>query len=289
MSQAPRGTSSARVKAAPRTQGVDYITLSRRPLHSLVVLSVLVFVYELLSLQYLTNADKGTQQVIKAENLIGRVFDVFGVTGLLVPGLALLTVLFVWHVISKERWQVRVPVLVGMVVESVLWALPLLVLGAVVQRFRLTLFGAPAAAIEPGMFTDAAQFVLAGGQAPAKLTALPWQARIAISLGAGLYEEMVFRLIAIAGIHVVVRDIMSLGPKTSNTIAVVASALAFALYHDVHTAASGLSFIESIRWGDLTFFFLAGAYFSILYLSRGFGIVVLCHAAYDMIVLLGGW
>jgi len=288
--------SQSRVRAAPKLHGDDYFTLSRQPLHVLVVLLPLVAIYEVLSLQYLFNPDTKIQQVIKAENLIGRAFEVFGVTGLLVPAMVMLTVLLAWHIVRKDRWTVRPPYLLAMVAESVLWALPLVVLGAIVLRLAAQIGPAPAAAVgTPEGVLHAATGLLAqttggsagsGQAAPAagSLASLPWQARLSISLGAGLYEELVFRLIGIAAIHLVLKDILRWNERLCDVLAVVGSALAFALYHDsVYAAGSGLA---AIRWSDLTFFFLAGVYFAILYLSRGFGIVVLCHAAYDCIVLL---
>lgn len=288
--------SQSRVRAAPKLHGDDYFTLSRQPLHVLVVLLPFVAIYEVLSLRYLFNPDTNTQQVIKAENLIGRAFEIFGVTGLLVPAMVMLTVLLAWHIVRKDRWTVRPPYLLAMVVESTLWALPLVVLGAIVLRLAAQIGPPPAAALAASQDAlHAATGLLAqttsappgsGATPPAAsgLASLPWQARLSVSLGAGLYEELVFRLIGIAAIHLVVRDILRWNERLCDVLAVVGSALAFALYHDsVYAAGSGLA---AIRWADLTFFFLAGVYFAILYLSRGFGIVVLCHAAYDCIVLL---
>ncbi len=279
MSQNRGQGSQPRVRAAPKLHGDDYFTLSRRPLHILVVLLPLVLVYEVLSLQYLVQRSTGTQQVIKAENLVGQVFDIFGVTGLLVPGLAMLTVLLVWHLISKDRWNIRVGVLVGMFVEALVWALPLLVLSALVQRAQKQLLGSAAG---QHMMEAAANAAAAG----ADLHSLSWQARVSISLGAGLYEELVFRLIGIAALHLLFRDILRWNERLCDVLAVLGSAIAFAFYHDVF---SGGAVPGALNWGALSFYFLAGLYFAILYLGRGFGVVVLCHAAYDMIVLLGKW
>lgn len=281
MSQIRGQGSQPRVRAAPKLHGDDYFTLSRRPLHILVVLLPLVLVYEVLSLQYLVQRSTGTQQVIKAENLIGQVFDIFGVTGLLVPGLAMLSVLLVWHLISKDRWKIRVGVLLGMFVEALVWALPLLVLSALVQRAHKQLLGSTAG-------QHLMEAVASGGSVAAStdLHSLSWQARVSISLGAGLYEEMVFRLIGIAALHLLFRDILRWNERLCDILAVTGSAIAFAFYHDVFTGGPTPG---ALNVAALAFYFLAGLYFAILYLGRGFGIVVLCHAAYDMIVLLGNW
>jgi len=271
-SSASRSPGHSRVRAAPRVESDDYFTLSRRPLYALVVLTPLVALYEVLAIAHLTNTKDQTQLTIKAENMLGQMFKVFSVTGLLAPALLMLTVLLIWHVLSKDRWAIRPGVVAGMFVESVLWALPLLVLGAVVLQVGAKVAPAAAALNAAGLAEE--------------LTARPWQARLAISLGAGIYEELVFRLIGLAVLHIILRDLLRMPKLAAEVLAVLLTAVAFAFYHDVYAGGSGLA---AIKWADLSFFFAAGVYFAVLYLSRGFGIVVLCHAAYDIIVLLGRW
>jgi len=242
------------------------------------VLLPLVMLYEAASLIYLTNSITGEQQVIKAENMLSKLFAVFGVTGLLAPGLAMLTVFFVWHVTSKERWTIRPWVMVCMVIEAAVWAIPLLVLGALVNKVVATF-----AVSYDSPVVDTVRPLLAAA-AKADPTGGVWQARAAISIGAGLYEELVFRLAGIALVHFVTRDLLRFPQWLAATIAVVGTSAAFAFYHDVYTGRSGL---EAIAWSPLAFYFLAGLSFAGLYLWRGFGIVVLTHAVYDLIVLVG--
>ncbi|MBL8991588.1 MAG: CPBP family intramembrane metalloprotease [Phycisphaerae bacterium] len=248
----------------------DYWTLSARPLHALAISSLLVLIYELCSLLYLTDLQHGQMRTIKAKNLLADFMQVFGVAGLLAPGIALLVILLIWHVLSRDAWHIRPMVLLGMILEAAIWTFPLLVFGALLKQASsaMGLWSAFEAASPP-----------AGGPG-GELLELGWPARATISLGAGLYEELLFRLMAIALLHFAVRDVLSLRDSTAKWVAVGGSALAFALYHRV-TLSGG-----EINWPALAFYFGAGVYFALLYLSRGFGIAVLTHALYDVAVLV---
>src|SRR5690606_28441143 len=112
------------------------------------------------------------------------------------------------------------------------------------------------------------------------LLSLPWQARLTISIGAGLYEELLFRMIAIAALHLVFVDLARLSESMGRVLAVGLSAAAFAVYHDLSSSGGAL---DPAR---VLFFLCAGVYFGAIYLWRGFGIVVAVHALYDVLVLV---
>lgn len=249
----------------------DYWTLSTRPLHALALLTPLVLLYELASLLYLADMAHGQMRTIKAKNLLADFMQQFGVVGLLAPGIALLVILLIWHILTRDRWQVRPLVLAGMVLEAALWTLPLLVFGALIKQAS----GGDRSLAAVGL--EVAQWPLVAGN---DLLDLSWQARATISLGAGLYEELLFRLVGIALVHFAARDVLRLEEGLSRFIAIAASALAFAFYHRV-VMADG-----SIQWTPLIFYTAAGIYFASLYLYRGFGIVVATHALYDVVVLV---
>ena len=112
----------------------SYWWASTRPLPVLVFLLPLVLAYELGSAVYLTNPEAGTRKTTEAQKLFGDFFQALGVVGLFVPGVALVTVLLVWHVMSRDPWRIRGATLLGMLAESIAWALPLLVLSALYSR-----------------------------------------------------------------------------------------------------------------------------------------------------------
>jgi hypothetical protein len=238
----------------------SYWVLSTKPLHVLVFLLPLLVAYEIGAATYVTR--------ISAETMLSEVFGIFGSATLFVPGIAMVTVLVVWHVLSGDSWRVQPRTLGGMLAEAVVWTLPLIVLGAALGR--LTSDG-----VMPAML-DGPQ---AGEEASTALRDLPWTARLTVAIGAGLYEEMLFRLVGIAALHLVLKDLMGVPDARASVLAVVGSAVAFALYHDLGVQGGG------INWHLAVFSFLAGAYFGSVYVMRGFGIVVGTHALYDVAAL----
>lgn len=266
----PRG--SAAGPRGPRT----YAYLSTRPLHILVFLLPLVILYETGSAFYLVDPSSGMGETIRARSLLAQFFEAFGAVGLFLPGVALVTVLLVWQVLTRDSWRVRWPVPAGMFMESCVLMLPILVLSAVVNRLAIGPGREIAAALVGGAGAGSGGGVGAGHG----LLELPWQARLTISIGAGIYEELLFRMIGIAAIHMVLVDVARVKEGIGRALAVIISAAAFALYHDI-SSPSG----QTDLWRAV-FYLGAGLYFGVVFLFRGFGIVVGAHALYDVMVLV---
>lgn len=235
------------------------------PLHVLVFLLPLIAIYEFGSLWYLQDAT-GVMRTVSARNLLARFFTVFGATSFHLPAITLVVVLLIWHILNRDSWRIRPGVLVGMALESCVLMIPLLVLGLIMNS--RTQPGSLAAMALPPPQVD--------------LHSFSWQERLTLSIGAGLYEELVFRLVMITAVHMVLCDVLKLSRSTSAVIACFVSAVAFALYHEVSLAGlrSGTDIASAI------FLTAAGLYFAGLFLIRGFGIVVATHALYDVIVLV---
>jgi membrane protease YdiL (CAAX protease family) len=232
-----------------------YGVVTTRPLHILVFLLPLMVLYELGAYFYLAGEARGAD-TIGARDLLGSFFESFGVARFYLPPLALSAVLLAWHLLLRDPWRIRWSVLAMMALESALWAIPLLVFGLLLRR-------APAAA-----GTDEV------------LHTLTWQARLTISLGAGIYEELLFRLILITVVHFLLVDIMHAKPGVGFAVGAVVSSLAFAFYHNISQPGGG------VNLGLVVFLTAAGLYFSTVFILRGFGVVVATHALYDIVALL---
>jgi membrane protease YdiL (CAAX protease family) len=103
-------------------------------------------------------------------------------------------------------------------------------------------------------------------------------ANLIFAIGAGLYEELVFRLMAIALLHLVLVDLFGLPWRWGAVIAVAGSAALFAGYHFTGDNA--------FTWSRFLYFFAAGLYFAAIYVLRGFGIVAAVHAFYDVVYVV---
>jgi membrane protease YdiL (CAAX protease family) len=197
----------------------------------------------------------------KAHETLLKFFAAFGVapsSGFYLGGIAVVVVLFVWHVLARDPWRIEWPTIGVMACESLLLALPLIALGQIV--IRVLAFGP-------------------GSAAEGSLEGLNLWSRICISIGAGLYEELMFRMLLIAIIHTLLVDLGKASQRVGAIVAVVVAAAAFTAYHPLTGPDGGIS-IQKV-----TFFFLAGLYFGAIYVVRGFGIVVAVHALYDILTV----
>jgi membrane protease YdiL (CAAX protease family) len=241
----------------------SYLQLSRQPLHILVFLLPLLLLYEFGSFRYLPKQPDGSIETISAFRMLVDFFAWFGIDTrfvLYLPGLALVTVFLVWQLLVRDPWRVRIPVVLLLWLESCVLTIPLLVLSQIVAR------------LEP-----AAVLALQEGS---PLTGLSNVQRLIISIGAGLYEELLFRMVAIGAMLLIFVDLFRMKRWVGNAAAVVISAALFTLYHHPWLPDG------SVDWPQVMFLALSGTYFGVVFLGRGFGVVVAAHAVYDAVVLL---
>ena len=116
---------------------------------------------------------------------------------------------------------------------------------------------------------------LAIGQDPQ----MAWPVMVMVSLGAGVYEELVFRVLLVSGLLFVARKLFGWGTVAATTFAVVTGALVFSAFH--YVGAYG----DPLELPSFLFRTLAGLAFSGLYVTRGFGITAWTHALYDVFLL----
>lgn len=142
-----------------------------------------------------------------------------------------------------------------------------------------------------------ARLTLALGQARSALSlgpaALSRPENLVLSLGAGLFEELLFRVILVSGLAALLLWLQRLapigefflwlgldGPLRSKLLAALLSAVSFSLMHYVGPYA------DPFTLHSFVFRFLAGLAFTAVYLARGFGIVAWAHALYDLGIFL---
>jgi membrane protease YdiL (CAAX protease family) len=104
--------------------------------------------------------------------------------------------------------------------------------------------------------------------------------RIVMSLGAGVYEETVFRLGILSGLVVLFDRVFGLRRWLAFVIALLLSAVLFSAMH--HIPPYG----DPLHAGIFIFRVLAGLCFGLLFWYRGFAIAVYTHALYDLYVFL---
>jgi membrane protease YdiL (CAAX protease family) len=97
--------------------------------------------------------------------------------------------------------------------------------------------------------------------------------------GAGIYEELLFRLMLLPAAAAVLHR-SGLAWRSSWAWAIAASSLIFSAAHYDWFTPGGYAF----EWYSFSFRFAAGTFFAILFVTRGFGIAAGAHAFYDMLV-----
>jgi hypothetical protein len=247
-----RAGTADEARSATRSLPSGYLRRSELPLASLVFLLPFIILYELGTRHFAFDAAHQTEQRIIAFNLMQQFFNWFGATGRYMPPLAVVTILLSVHIARNDPWTVKPGTLLGMALEGAAWGLPLLVIGTLSARWM-------------------AQYLpLMTGQGD-------WRTLFVLSLGAGIYEEMVFRLVALTLLHLLLMDVLRMRKTAAYLLMVSVSSLAFALYHYLGA--------EPFSWRSLVFRTVAGVYFAGLFLTRGFGITAFSHSCYDIFVI----
>ena len=118
---------------------------------------------------------------------------------------------------------------------------------------------------------------IAGGQ----LADLNLAQQLMISLGAGIYEELLFRVLLVTGLVLIGTAAFGWRRARANLFAVIIGAIIFAAFHYVGPYG------EPWALGSFTFRTVAGVMFSGLYVLRGFGITAWTHALYDVLLAVG--
>ena len=249
----------ATLEAAP-----SYGVLSQQPLYVLAFLSPLILFYEIGIV--VTHA----HNEVRAHRQFSNLFEVMGVGAVHLPAILLVVVLVLWHFIAGHSWRLRPGVLIGMAVEAVAWTLPFWLLGQLMAGL---------ASVRPA----AGMALTAGGSAGAASGGgEPEMVRYVLGVGAGVYEEMLFRFVGIAAVHLVAADLFGIREKHARVIAVIATALLFGLYHESTLARTP----DTAHYiGLLSYYFVMGVYLGGVYIGRGLGIVVAVHALYNVILM----
>src|SRR5712691_9482522 len=100
-----------------------------------------------------------------------------------------------------------------------------------------------------------------------------------LSLGAGLYEELLFRVVLVTLLATLAQQLFGWRPWHAGAFATVLGAAIFSAFHYIGPYGDRLMLYS------FTFRMIAGIFFSALYLLRGFGITAWTHALYDLFLL----
>jgi len=235
--------------SGPRGDGellAGYLQRSQAPLTCLLFLLPLLIAYEWGCRLMATSPEH-----LRAFHDVQVFFRFFGAAGRHLPSLTVATILLITHIARKDPWRPDFATAGCMTLESVALCLPLFVLDALSNHYI-------ALASHHSMHA-------------------PWQPKLVMAIGAGIYEELVFRLAFFTLLSILLIDVLRLPKGKSMLVIVVASAIAFSAYHYLGN--------EPFLLRTFAFRTGAGIYFGLLFLWRGFGVTSGAHAAYDLIAV----
>jgi membrane protease YdiL (CAAX protease family) len=212
----------------------------------------LLFLYELLL--YLSEADPSHYVRISADVWIRSLLSFIGYnTTALTFALALIIGIIIFFIDRKKHITLKATYFLGIIAESFVYAL---ILGFAISHFTTALVNM----ISP------------------PTTQLSPIQRFALSLGAGLYEELFFRVILVSAFMWLFK-ILSFRGWAQKFAAVVVAAMLFSLAH--FTGNMG----EPFTIYAFVFRFLFGVALNYIYIIRGFGAAAWTHALYDTLLI----
>ena len=101
----------------------------------------------------------------------------------------------------------------------------------------------------------------------------------ALSLGAGLFEEIIFRVLLLNLLFFILKPFLRNKVSTA-IVSVLIASLLFSISHYVGSMA------DQWEWYSFMFRWVAGLLFTVLYFVRGFAITAYTHALYDIWILV---
>ncbi len=235
----------------------DYWNDARTPLSSLLFLIPWIAAYEAGVL--MLAGEEANELRNGADYWMRSILSGAGLRQALLLPLLVMTVLLIWHVARKYPWRVRPETLVGMLAESVVLAMVLVVVGQMHDLLFRYL-----------QQPDPPERLL--------LNSISGDVTRAVCFtGAGVYEEVMFRLLLVPAAFLLFR-MFEFPARWAAVMSAIATSFIFALAHHVGPSADAFNLFT------FSFRAAAGIFFATIFFLRGFGITVGCHAAYDLLV-----
>lgn len=265
----------------------SYFERTSRPIYALVFLLPFIIFYEIGTILINTDVLNQSQVRVVAFVWLQDFLEYFGFGSKfawMAPPLAVVIILLALQVTSRKRWSFNLGNIWPMIVECVLLAIPLIV-------FSLLLNSPGRTTEDMSQFADGASQIhtevvrrcLAGAEQIKNTSLL---ADVITGIGAGIYEELIFRLILICTLMALFQDVLRFNQKDSIILSVLISAALFSAHHHIVFVDGQLMLSSAFNWTEFGFRTIAGIYFAALFAIRGFGITAGTHAFYDTIAVL---
>jgi membrane protease YdiL (CAAX protease family) len=276
----------------------SYLERTSRPICSLIFLLPLIIFYEIGTFRINTNVLNQSQIRVVAFVWLQNLLESLGFGGKFAwaaPPLAVVVILLALQIASGKQWRLWLGDFLPMAAECVLLAVPLIVLTLFLNssprpQSRDAFFDGdrPPAQGEYALTCSSTMGQTAsapGGQTLRRPLDRSLPADIVTGIGAGIYEELVFRLILICLLMLLFQDALRLSHKSAAVLSVLISAALFSAHHHVDLLTGQPNLVDPFNVTRFAFRTIAGIYFAVLFAIRGFGITAGTHASYNIIAV----
>ncbi len=268
----------------------SYLERTSRPFYAIMFLLPFIVFYELGTI--LINTDVLNQSQVRVVTFVWlqELLGYLGFSGKLAwmaPPLVVILILLGLQLASQTKWYFSMGDIGPMLVECILLAIPLIVLSLFVNSPQPPIGDdvnqmAVVAGPNTGLICCSAALPLQM-DGPARPRTSAWLANIITGIGAGIYEELVFRLILICLLMLLFQDLIGIDHGMAVILSILISAGLFSAHHHYVFINGELTQCAQFSWIAFIFRTAAGVYFAGLFAVRGFGIVAGTHAFYDII------
>lgn len=230
-----------------------YHRVSRSATYGFLSALPLIALYEIMIVT--ANQGRMAQVRVGAEVWLKQLLALIGGTGLAVMGAVVIIIgVAILYLERKKSIPIRAKYFGWIVAESAVYAV---VVGLFVSVTVGTIFMMAAPQGVGGLWT-----------------------KLALSIGAGIYEELLFRVILVGGLFWLLKRFVS-PTRHAYLIAAVIGAVIFSAVHYIGVYGDPFTF------ASFTFRFLFGLILNGIFLWRGFGVAAWTHALYDVMVVTG--
>lgn len=276
----------------------SYLERTSRPIYAIIFLLPFIIFYELGTFGINTDVLNQSQIRVVAFVWLQNLLESVGFGGKfawVAPPLAVIVILIAMQITSGKQWRFWFGDILPMAVECVLLAVPLIVLtlsltsssGAESKIGRLENSAIRTQTVTPLKHSSVAynRRSSATGQTGKNEQTRPILTNIVTGIGAGIYEELVFRLILICILMLLLQDALRLNHMNSIVLSVLISAALFSAHHHIDFFSGQPNATDPFNWTRFAFRTIAGIYFAVLFAIRGFGITAGTHAFYNIIAV----
>ena len=235
----------------------NYFSLSKNDFYSIIVIAPLIILYQILG--FFNNYHSNLIVKNSADVFIKYFFQYLSVEYASFIYLACFIAIAIFIIFNNKKLfissEIKLSFLFGMILESLLHSLSLLVVMSLIYKL-----------LPLGLFLFNNE-VMEG---------------IYLSIGAGIWEELLFRYVLIFSLLFIFSKIMYDLSMISYIIIIAFSSALFSYYHFIGMPS------ELISFSIFIYRFIAGTILSVIFIFRGLGIAVYTHTFYDLYLVIFG-